>query len=62
VPIYGDTDSTFVWLRRAHGKGAAQIGEALVKHVNEWWREHVRQAYGLESASNCSSKPTTSAS
>ena len=49
--IYGDTDSTFVWLRRAHGQQeAAQIGEALVDHVNQWWREHVRQEFGLESA------------
>ena len=49
--IYGDTDSTFVWLRRAHGQQeAAQIGRALVDHVNQWWREHVQQQYGLESA------------
>ncbi|KAA0976471.1 DNA polymerase II [Pseudomonas sp. ANT_J28] len=49
--IYGDTDSTFVWLRRAHGQQeAAQIGRALVDHVNQWWREHVQQEYGLESA------------
>ncbi|WP_178122629.1 DNA polymerase II [Pseudomonas izuensis] len=49
--IYGDTDSTFVWLRRAHGQQeAAQIGRALVDHVNQWWREHVRKEYGLESA------------
>ncbi|WP_219096482.1 DNA polymerase II [Pseudomonas sp. UMAB-40] len=49
--IYGDTDSTFVWLRRAHGQEeAAQIGRALVDHVNQWWREHVQQEYGLESA------------
>ncbi|WP_414906515.1 DNA polymerase II [Pseudomonas sp. IT-P253] len=49
--IYGDTDSTFVWLRRAHGQeDAAKIGLALVDHVNQWWREHVRQEYGLESA------------
>ncbi|MGL6247417.1 DNA polymerase II [Pseudomonas sp.] len=49
--IYGDTDSTFVWLRRAHGQEeAAQIGRALVDHVNHWWREHVQQEYGLESA------------
>jgi DNA polymerase-2 len=48
--IYGDTDSTFVWLRRAHGQQeAAQIGRALVDHVNQWWREHVRREYGLES-------------
>ncbi len=49
--IYGDTDSTFVWLRRPHGQEeAANIGHALVKHVNDWWREHVREEYGLESA------------
>jgi DNA polymerase-2 len=49
--IYGDTDSTFVWLRRAHGQEeAAQIGRALVDHVNQWWREHVQREYGLESA------------
>lgn len=49
--IYGDTDSTFVWLRRPHGQvEAAQIGHALVDHVNQWWREHVKQEYGLESA------------
>ena len=48
--IYGDTDSTFVWLRRAHGQEeAAQIGSALVDHVNQWWREHVQQEYGLHS-------------
>ncbi|AXJ05920.1 DNA polymerase II [Pseudomonas fluorescens] len=49
--IYGDTDSTFVWLRRPHGQEeAATIGRALVAHVNDWWREHVREQYGLESA------------
>ena len=48
--IYGDTDSTFVWLRRAHGQEqAAQIGRSLVDHVNQWWREHVQQEYGLHS-------------
>ncbi|VVN48687.1 DNA polymerase II [Pseudomonas fluorescens] len=49
--IYGDTDSTFVWLRRPHGQEeAASIGDALVKHVNDWWRAHVREESGLESA------------
>jgi len=49
--IYGDTDSTFVWLRRAHGQEeAAQIGRALVASVNDWWREHIREEYGLDSA------------
>ena len=49
--IYGDTDSTFVWLRRAHDQeDAAQIGRSLVDHVNQWWREHVQEEYGLQSA------------
>ncbi|HEY0285535.1 MAG TPA: DNA polymerase II [Pseudomonas sp.] len=49
--IYGDTDSTFVWLKRAHGQEeAAQIGKALVTHVNGWWCEHLHQTFGLESA------------
>ncbi|MDP3977290.1 MAG: DNA polymerase II [Pseudomonas sp.] len=49
--IYGDTDSTFVWLRRAHGEDeAAQIGRALVQRVNQWWREHLRREFDLESA------------
>jgi DNA polymerase-2 len=49
--IYGYTDSTFVWLKGAHGEaGAAQIGRELVAHVNQWWREHLRQQMNLESA------------
>lgn len=36
--IYGDTDSTFVWLKRAHSEQeAARTGTALVKYVNDWW-------------------------
>ena len=49
--IYGDTDSTFVWLRRARDEDdAARIGRALVAHVNEYWREHLNDAFGLDSA------------
>jgi DNA polymerase-2 len=49
--IYGDTDSTFVWLERAHDEAeAAAIGRELVAHVNRWWREHLHDVYGLESA------------
>jgi len=49
--IYGDTDSTFVWLKRAHTEeDAARIGRALVQHVNQWWGEHLRREFGLESA------------
>lgn len=49
--IYGDTDSTFVWLGRAHSQeDASRIGQALVTHVNDWWREHLNTEFGLQSA------------
>jgi DNA polymerase II len=49
--IYGDTDSTFVWLKSAHGEDdAARIGRSLVAKVNQYWREHLHAEYGLESA------------
>ncbi|MGM0983321.1 MAG: DNA polymerase II [Pseudomonadota bacterium] len=49
--IYGDTDSTFVWLGRAHGEtDAGAIGHRLVARVNAWWREHLAKEHGLESA------------
>jgi DNA polymerase-2 len=49
--IYGDTDSTFVWLGRAHGEDeATRIGQALVRRVNQWWREHLQEEFGLRSA------------
>jgi len=49
--IYGDTDSTFVWLGSAHSQDdASRIGLALVQHVNDWWREHLRSEFGLQSA------------
>ena len=42
--IYGDTDSTFVWLKGAHGEeDAARIGKALVEQVNDWWRSHLQE-------------------
>ncbi|PVZ88898.1 DNA polymerase II [Serratia sp. S1B] len=49
--IYGDTDSTFVWLKKAHSEQqATEIGQQLTSHVNQWWREHLQQQYGLDSA------------
>ncbi|WP_075791618.1 DNA polymerase II [Massilia putida] len=49
--IYGDTDSTFVWLGRAHDEDEAErIGRALVDHVNGWWRDHLLAELKLESA------------
>ncbi|MEP8673925.1 DNA polymerase II [Enterobacter hormaechei] len=42
--IYGDTDSTFVWLKAAHSEdAAAQIGKELVACVNDWWRENLQK-------------------
>jgi len=49
--IYGDTDSTFVWLKQARSEeDAARIGGELVERVNLWWRQHVRERFDLESA------------
>jgi len=49
--IYGDTDSTFVWLKGAQGEeAAARIGRELVAEVNQWWRQHLQETLGLESA------------
>ncbi|VEA62590.1 DNA polymerase II [Serratia plymuthica] len=49
--IYGDTDSTFVWLKQPHSEQqAAQIGKALVQQVNQWWQQHLQQQFGLENA------------
>ncbi len=48
--IYGDTDSTFVWLRHAHTEQeAAEIGHSLVAHINRWWRQHLRERFDLDS-------------
>ena len=61
--IYGDTDSTFVWLGSAHSaQDANRIGLALVQHVNDWWRAHLSNEYGLQSALSCNTKPTSAAS
>ncbi len=48
--IYGDTDSTFVSLGgEKASEDADAIGRNLASHVNQWWRQHLREAYGLES-------------
>lgn len=49
--IYGDTDSTFVWLGRAHAEDdAVSIGRSLARYVNRWWSDHLQREFGLESA------------
>ncbi|MDC9590048.1 DNA polymerase II [Xenorhabdus sp. XENO-10] len=48
--IYGDTDSTFVWLKRSHSEEEArQIGHSLAQFVNQWWRNHLKTEFNLES-------------
>lgn len=48
--IYGDTDSTFVWLGRAHEEAEAErIGRDLVAAVNAYWRAQLQTELGLES-------------
>ncbi|MDT1842276.1 DNA polymerase II, partial [Acinetobacter baumannii] len=43
--IYGDTDSTFVWLKRPHSEAqAAEIGRELVSHVNAWWAQELSKS------------------
>ncbi|PHM39883.1 DNA polymerase II [Xenorhabdus mauleonii] len=49
--IYGDTDSTFVWLKRPHSEEEAQqIGHSLAQFVNQWWQSHLKTKFNLESA------------
>ncbi len=49
--IYGDTDSTFVWLGHAHSdEDAARIGRALVGHVNQWFGQYLRDEFNLDNA------------
>ncbi|MBA6096598.1 MULTISPECIES: DNA polymerase II [Pseudomonas] len=49
--IYGDTDSTFVWLKGAHAEeDAVRIGRELVAEVNQWWQTHLRESMNLDCA------------
>ena len=48
--IYGDTDSTFVWLPREDAaEQAEQIGRQLAAGVTAYWRERLAQEWGLDS-------------
>ncbi|MBF7073345.1 DNA polymerase II [Glaciecola sp. MH2013] len=47
--IYGDTDSTFVWLNGEYSnQEAMQIGEALASEINEKWQSDIRQKHQLD--------------
>lgn len=48
--IYGDTDSIFIWLKSTHtNEQAHAVAEGLVKDINAWWTQTLRQEQGLES-------------
>ena len=48
--IYGDTDSTFVSLNGPYSQADAdKIGIELVEYINQWWGEHLRDEYNLNS-------------
>ncbi|NLS12983.1 DNA polymerase II [Vibrio sp. SM6] len=48
--IYGDTDSTFVSLGSSYTQDAAdKVGQQLVLHINEWWKNELKQRYNLTS-------------
>ena len=46
--IYGDTDSVFV-LMESPSAQVQQAGKALVTYLNDWWRERLATAYGIDS-------------
>ena len=49
--IYGDTDSTFVWLQGKYSEEqAAATGQRLTTLINRWWQQHLQQTLGLTSA------------
>ncbi|MHA2768125.1 DNA polymerase II [Vibrio harveyi] len=48
--IYGDTDSTFVSLNGSYSQvDADKIGNELVDYINQWWGDHLRDEYNLNS-------------
>ncbi|MCG6201996.1 DNA polymerase II [Psychromonas antarctica] len=47
--IYGDTDSTFIWLQKCESASNAQIrGEELEKQINEYWVSKLRDELQLD--------------
>lgn len=47
--IYGDTDSTFVWLKGTHQESEAiETGHKLVKFINQWWQQHLKETLDLD--------------
>ena len=47
--IYGDTDSTFVWLEHCNSNSAARkIGKKLANEINKKWREQLAEKHQLD--------------
>lgn len=48
--IYGDTDSTFVALHSTNSEQQAdEIGKKLVEEINAWWKQELKQRFGINS-------------
>ena len=47
--IYGDTDSLFILLGPDHDSDAKEIGEKIVKDVNQWLKIHLKEKFHAES-------------
>lgn len=48
--IYGDTDSVFVSLGKAcSNEQADKIGNQLITYINNYWRETLKNEYGIQS-------------
>lgn len=46
--IYGDTDSTFVSLNGRYSQQKADdIGNGLIRYINQWWKAHLKQEFNL---------------
>lgn len=47
--IYGDTDSIFIWLKRAHtNEESHAIAASLARDINAWWTQRLREEQDLE--------------
>lgn len=47
--IYGDTDSTFVWLKGSHSdEKADEIGKMLKNDINQRWQDKLKQELDIE--------------
>ncbi len=47
--IYGDTDSVFVSLQKSfENYRASEIGDQLVTLINQYWKQHLYEDYGID--------------